>query len=78
MAPIRVNCVAPGLVPETDLWGGMPQEHLKSLVEVWTKKLLTERPGRVEDIAEGYCYLIRGGFTTGQTIMLEGGELLGS
>jgi NAD(P)-dependent dehydrogenase (short-subunit alcohol dehydrogenase family) len=78
LAPIRVNCVAPGVVPGTDLWASVPEEQMTAMVEEWKKKLLTGRAGRVEDVAEGYLYLIRGGFTTGQTITMDGGDVLGS
>jgi NAD(P)-dependent dehydrogenase (short-subunit alcohol dehydrogenase family) len=76
LAPVRVNCVAPGAIPETDLWAGVPKDTMAEMMEGWKKKSLTGRLGTVEDVAEGYAYLVRGGFTTGQTIFVEGGEYL--
>lgn len=76
LAPIRVNCVAPGAVPETDVWSGMSEEQMTSMVANLKKKSLTGRVGLVEDIAEGYVYLLKGNFTNGQTLLMDGGEYL--
>jgi hypothetical protein len=50
-AHIRANCVAPGAVPEMDVWSSMREEALASLVDD-LKKSLTGTVGRLEDIAE--------------------------
>ena len=76
LAPIRVNCVAPGAIPETDVWSGMSEEQMTSMVADLKKKSLTGRVGLVEDIAEGYVYLLKGNFTNGQTLLMDGGEYL--
>lgn len=76
LSPIRVNCIAPGAVPETDVWSGMSEEQMAEIVEGLKKKSLTGRVGRVEDIAEGYVYLLKAKFTNGQTLLLDGGEYL--
>jgi NAD(P)-dependent dehydrogenase (short-subunit alcohol dehydrogenase family) len=76
LAPVRVNCVAPGPIPETNLWKGVDKEAMDALVDGVKKRTLTGRVGRTEDIAEGYAYLVRASFTTGQTIILDGGEML--
>jgi NAD(P)-dependent dehydrogenase (short-subunit alcohol dehydrogenase family) len=76
LAPIRVNCVAPGAVPETDVWSGIGEEERASMLEGLKKKSLTGELGRVEDIAEAYSYLIKARFTDGQTLILDGGEYL--
>jgi NAD(P)-dependent dehydrogenase (short-subunit alcohol dehydrogenase family) len=76
LAPIRVNCVAPGAVPETDVWSGLSEEQMTQMVEDLKKKALTGRVGFVEDVAEAYAYLVKGRFTNGQTLILDGGEYL--
>ena len=76
LAPIRVNCVAPGAVPETDVWSGMGKEEMETMIEGLKKKSLTGRVGLVEDIAEGYAYLVKAKFTNGQTLLMDGGEYL--
>ena len=76
LAPVRVNCVAPGAIPETDVWSGMGKEEMETMVEGLKRKSLTGRVGRVEDIAEGYVYLLKANFTNGQTLLMDGGEYL--
>jgi NAD(P)-dependent dehydrogenase (short-subunit alcohol dehydrogenase family) len=76
LAPIRVNCVAPGAVPETDLWAALGEEERATMMEYFKNKSLTGELGRVEDIAEAYTYLLKGRFTDGQTLILDGGEYL--
>lgn len=76
LAPVRVNCVAPAAIPETDLWTGMTEERFNVFVEEEKKKSLTGRVGTVEDIAEGYAYLVKARFTNAQTLLMDGGEYL--
>jgi NAD(P)-dependent dehydrogenase (short-subunit alcohol dehydrogenase family) len=76
LAPIRVNCIAPNAIPETDVWSGVSKEAMAEMVEDLKKKMLTGRIGRADDIAEGYAYLLKARHTTGQTLVLDGGELL--
>ena len=76
LAPIRVNAIGPHAVPETDVWARFTQEQMDAMVKELEEKSLTGRVGRVEDIAEGYVYLVKAKFTTGQTIILDGGEHL--
>lgn len=76
LAPIRVNCVAPGAIPETDLWSGMDEKQMVEMLTYLKKRSLTGQLGRAEDVAEAYSYLVRGNFTTGQTLILDGGEML--
>jgi len=76
LAPIRVNCVAPGAIPETNLWSGMDEKQKAELIDYVKKRSLTGQVGLAEDVAEAYVYLVRGNFTTGQTLILDGGEML--
>ena len=68
LAPIRVNAVAPGLIL-TDLVKDMGQETIDS----FTRRLPLPRPGAPEEAAEAYLYLMRGGYTTGQVLLVDGG-----
>jgi NAD(P)-dependent dehydrogenase (short-subunit alcohol dehydrogenase family) len=76
LAPIRVNCVEPGGIPETELWSDWSEERMKELIEEFQKRSLTGAVGRVDDVAEGYGYFVRARHTTGQTIIIDGGEAL--
>jgi NAD(P)-dependent dehydrogenase (short-subunit alcohol dehydrogenase family) len=76
LAPIRVNCVEPGGIPETELWSDWSEEKMKELIKEFEKRSLTGTVGGVEDVAEGYGYFVRARHTTGQTIIIDGGEAL--
>ncbi|KAK0642259.1 putative short-chain type dehydrogenase/reductase y4mP [Lasiodiplodia hormozganensis] len=74
LAPVRVNCVAPGVV-DTGLWrmGDAEKAEMFRGVE---EKLPTGRVGRVEDVVEAYLYLMRDGNATGSVVSTNGGALL--
>ena len=75
LAPIRVNAVCAGTV-RTNLLANMPELEREALFNKVGSKLLTGRIGEANDLAEAYLYLMRGGFTTGQVIVVDGGSLL--
>lgn len=72
LAPIRVNCVCPGLI-HTAVWDAVPPERFAAM----SARQLIPRAGTPEEAAEAYLYLMRAGYTTGQVILVEGGSLLG-
>ncbi len=75
LAPVRVNCVCPGLI-ETELfdrYGEARHEMLKAI----TQRQLIPRPGTPEEAAEAYLTSMRNTFMTGQIIKIEGGVALG-
>ncbi|PSQ16313.1 short-chain dehydrogenase [Halobacteriales archaeon QS_8_69_26] len=68
---VRVNAVAPGHV-ETDMTADRTNEEKeKELAEI-----PVDRYGRVEDIADAVAYLRDAGFVTGETLNVNGGELM--
>jgi NAD(P)-dependent dehydrogenase (short-subunit alcohol dehydrogenase family) len=75
LAPVRVNAVSPGLV-RTPLWNPIPEPDREALFREAGAKLLTKRVGEAGEIAEAYCYLMENTFTTGQTLVVDGGGLL--
>lgn len=75
LAPIRVNSVCAGTV-RTNLLGNMPEAEREAFFNEVGSKLLTGRVGKANEIAEAYIYLMRGSFTTGQVIVVDGGGLL--
>lgn len=71
LAPVRVNCVCPGLI-ETELfarYGEARHEMLKAM----SKRQLIPRPGTPEEAAEAYLTCMRNTFMTGQVLKIEGG-----
>ena len=68
LAPVRVNAVCPGLIM-TDRSRKMPED----LVRRFTGALPLPRGGEPAEVAEAYLYLMRGGYTTGQVLKVDGG-----
>jgi len=75
LAPVRVNAVSPGFV-RTPLWNPIPEARREALFREAGSKLLTKRIGEAAEIAEAYCYLMENTFTTGQTLVVDGGGVL--
>lgn len=75
LAPIRVNAVCAGTV-KTNLLADMPEVEREAFFSRVGSKLLTGRVGNTKELAEAYLYLMRGSFTTGQIIVVDGGNLL--
>ncbi len=69
---VRINSVAPGLI-ETDMIESLDKKTRKTMVETTPLK----RIGKPQDIANSVCYLLsdRSDFTTGQTIVTDGGRV---
>lgn len=75
LAPVRVNVVSPGFV-RTPLWSNMPEADREALYRDVGAKLPVGRVGEPEDIAEAYLYLMKNAFSTGQTVVVDGGGVL--
>jgi NAD(P)-dependent dehydrogenase (short-subunit alcohol dehydrogenase family) len=74
LAPVRVNCVCPGLI-ETELfdrYGEARHDMLKAI----SQKQLIPRPGTPVEAAEAYLTCMRNTFMTGQVLKIEGGIAL--
>ena len=75
LAPIRVNAVCSGTV-RTNLLVSMGETEREAFFSQVGSKLLTGKVGDPKDLAEAYLYLMRGSFTTGQIIVVDGGRLV--
>jgi NAD(P)-dependent dehydrogenase (short-subunit alcohol dehydrogenase family) len=75
LAPIRVNAVSPGVV-RTNLWQSLPEHERNGLFENIGKAMLVGRVGEASEIARSYLYLMQEGYSTGQTITVDGGAVL--
>jgi NAD(P)-dependent dehydrogenase (short-subunit alcohol dehydrogenase family) len=75
LAPIRVNAVSPGVV-RTNLWKNMQEQTREAMYEEVGKHLLVGRVGEAFEIARAYLFLIEEGYSTGQTIVVDGGAVL--
>ena len=75
LAPIRVNAVSPGVV-RTNLWQNMSSSEREQLFESVGKRLPVGRVGEAREIAQAYLFLMQEGFSTGQTVVVDGGTVL--
>jgi NAD(P)-dependent dehydrogenase (short-subunit alcohol dehydrogenase family) len=75
LAPIRVNIVTPGFV-DTELWSNIPAEARAQMFRDAAAKLPVGRVGMPDDIAEHYLGFMRGGYVTGQALVVDGGGVL--
>ena len=75
LAPIRVNAVCPGVV-RTNLWQSMNADDREQLYESVGNGLPVGRVGEPYDIAQAYLFLMQEGFSTGQTVVVDGGTVL--
>jgi NAD(P)-dependent dehydrogenase (short-subunit alcohol dehydrogenase family) len=75
LAPIRVNTVAPGVIP-SPLWAGMPEEAREAMYRQVGGKLLVGRVGTPEDVAEAHRFGMRERFITGEVIDVDRGTSL--
>ena len=73
---VRVNVIAPGFIAETRWNEGRP--NLEATVQKAGQTAPLKRVGTPEDIAEAALFLAtRGGFMTGDVMVVDGGRLLG-
>jgi len=75
LAPIRVNAVCAG-VTRTELWNNIPEADREAMFSNFGSQLLTGRIGEAADIAEAFLYLMKGNFSTGQVMVVDGGGVL--
>ena len=71
LAPVRVNAVCPGLIA-TEVLAAMPAERITAV----TARQAVPRAGTPDEAAEAYLYSMRGTYTTGQVIRVDGGMSL--
>ena len=71
LAPVRVNAVCPGIIL-TDVWASVPADRIGKM----TERLPVPRGGDPAEVAQAYIYLMRGGYTTGQVLVVDGGLML--
>jgi NAD(P)-dependent dehydrogenase (short-subunit alcohol dehydrogenase family) len=75
LAPLRVNVVSPGVI-RTDLWRDLAEAEREGLYASIAGSLPVGRVGEPADVAEAYLYLMRGGYSTGSVVTVDGGGTL--
>jgi NAD(P)-dependent dehydrogenase (short-subunit alcohol dehydrogenase family) len=75
LAPVRVNCVSPGII-DTPIRAAMPEQARKEMLAKTAASLPVGRVGEGEDVALQIGACMTNGFMTGATIYLDGGALI--
>jgi NAD(P)-dependent dehydrogenase (short-subunit alcohol dehydrogenase family) len=75
LAPIRVNCVSPGLTrtPRWDAWSDADRQALYHGEE---RRLPLARVGEAAELAAAYIYFMKDTFATGNILSVDGGGAL--
>lgn len=72
LAPLRVNAVCPGYVL-TEVWNSIPEDQREERLRSMTERQPLPRAAEPAELAEAYLYLMRGTFSTGQVLIVDGG-----
>lgn len=75
LAPLRVNNIAAGVV-RTNLWNSLSEADRLGFYTHLESTLLLKRVGEAEDIAQAFVYLMKQSYTTGQSLVIDGGAVL--
>ena len=75
LAPIRVNTVSPGII-NTPIYSAMTTEAKEAMFKSVASSIPAKRVGDPEEIAKTVLYLMSNGFSTGNTLYVDGGATL--
>ena len=75
LAPVRVNCVSPGII-DTPIRAAMPEEARLAMLAKAAAALPVGRVGVGDDIAQQILAFMTIGFATGSIVYLDGGALV--
>jgi NAD(P)-dependent dehydrogenase (short-subunit alcohol dehydrogenase family) len=75
LAPVRVNCVSPGIV-DTPIRAAMPEAARREMLDKVAAGLPVRRVGLGEDIAMQIMAFMANGFASGSIIYIDGGGLV--
>jgi NAD(P)-dependent dehydrogenase (short-subunit alcohol dehydrogenase family) len=75
LAPVRVNCVSPGLI-DTPIRAAMPEAARRDMLAKAAAALPVGRVGVGEDIARQILTFMTVGFASGSIVYLDGGALV--
>jgi NAD(P)-dependent dehydrogenase (short-subunit alcohol dehydrogenase family) len=75
LAPVRVNCVSPGII-DTPIRAAMPEAERVDMLAKTAAALPVGRVGIGEDIARQIRSFMANGFATGSIVYIDGGALV--
>jgi NAD(P)-dependent dehydrogenase (short-subunit alcohol dehydrogenase family) len=72
LRPLRVNGVSPGVI-DTPWWDFLSEEQKAPVFADFAAKTPVARIGQPDDVAQAIAFLVTNTFTTGHTIICDGG-----
>ena len=76
LAPIRVNSISPGLVPDSPTWQKILAQGPNPVVDAMMAKTPTRRLASTQDVIDGVFYLLDNKAVNGIDLELDGGMQL--
>lgn len=73
LSPIRVNCISPGLVPDSPLWQAILAKGPNPVVDAFTAKTPARRLAMTEDVIQGVFTLLDNKALNGIDLEIDGG-----
>lgn len=76
LSPIRVNCISPGLVRDTDAYLDMPEASREGMFKGFAESVPAKKVGTGDDIALATLSIMINTFITGSIIDVDGGAII--
>ena len=76
LSPIRINCISPGLVFDTDAYLDMPESARAGMFKGFAESVPAKKVGSSYDIALATLSIMTNTFITGAIIDVDGGALI--
>lgn len=77
LAPqVRVNAVSPTWTV-TPFWRNLPAEQVEATRQHFASAIPLRRTANIDELAQGYLFMLNNTFVTGQHIAVDGGIMLG-
>jgi NAD(P)-dependent dehydrogenase (short-subunit alcohol dehydrogenase family) len=73
LSPIRVNCISPGLVPDSPLWQAILAKGPNPVVDAFTAKTPSRRLAMTDDVVQGVFTLLDNKALNGIDLEIDGG-----
>lgn len=73
LSPIRVNCISPGLVPDSPTWERAIKQGANSVVDAMTARTPARRLALTEDIVHAVFFLLDNRAVNGIDLKIDGG-----